>query len=132
MCCVKNHCDHIPMNKLRMHRLQDWAILTLSICVLSAPLFAAPMTDDDIFSRIKTLVDEEHHLTGSDDAAERRRAIEEQLDQCWDLLRQRQARREFGADAMVVDKSGAGRDAGRAEQFTLRRHTWINVANVDL
>lgn len=57
------------------------------------------MTDDDIYSRIKTLVDEEHHLTGSDATAERRRAIEEQLDQCWDLLRQRQARREFGGDA---------------------------------
>jgi hypothetical protein len=35
------------MNKLRTHRLQDWAIFTLSICLLSAPLFAAPMTADD-------------------------------------------------------------------------------------
>jgi hypothetical protein len=57
------------------------------------------MTDDDILARIKTLVDEEHGLAGRDDAAQRRRALEEQLDQCWDLLRQRQARREFGADA---------------------------------
>lgn len=55
-------------------------------------------TDDDIFTRIKTLVDEEHALTG-DDAAERRRQLEVQLDQCWDLLRQRQARREFGESA---------------------------------
>jgi hypothetical protein len=53
--------------------------------------------DEDIYSRIKTLVDEEHALTGSD-AAERRRQLEQQLDQCWDLLRQRQARREFGGD----------------------------------
>jgi hypothetical protein len=30
--------------------------------------------------------------------ADRRRQIEEQLDQCWDLLRQRQAKREFGSD----------------------------------
>ena len=55
--------------------------------------------DEDIYSRIKSLVDEEHALTGRSDAADRRRELEEQLDQCWDLLRQRQARREFGADA---------------------------------
>jgi len=56
-------------------------------------------SDDDIYARIKSLVDEEHSISGSADAADRRRQIEEQLDQCWDLLRQRQARREFGEDA---------------------------------
>jgi Protein of unknown function (DUF2630) len=60
------------------------------------------MTDDaDILSRIKALVDEEHELTsspGGPDAGERRRHVEEQLDQCWDLLRQRQARRHAGQD----------------------------------
>lgn len=55
--------------------------------------------DDDIYSRIKALVDEEHSLTGQADAAEHRQRVEEQLDQCWDLLRQRQARREYGGDA---------------------------------
>ncbi|MDQ1748046.1 MAG: hypothetical protein QOD07_2309 [Frankiaceae bacterium] len=55
------------------------------------------VTDEDIYSRIKALVDEEHALAG-DDSAERRKHLEEQLDQCWDLLRQRQARREFGDD----------------------------------
>jgi hypothetical protein len=55
-------------------------------------------TDDDIYTRIKALVDEEHALSGGDSAV-RRRHLEEQLDQCWDLLRQRQARREFGGDA---------------------------------
>jgi hypothetical protein len=55
-------------------------------------------SDDDIYARIKALVDEEHTLSGGD-SAERRRHLEEQLDQCWDLLRQRQARREFGGDA---------------------------------
>ena len=54
-------------------------------------------TDDDIFMRIKALVEEEHSLSGGD-AGERRRQLEEQLDQCWDLLRQRQARREFHED----------------------------------
>jgi hypothetical protein len=61
---------------------------------------AEPMTtDEDVYSRIKSLVDEEHSLTGSADAGERRRQLEAQLDQCWDLLRQRQARREFGGSA---------------------------------
>ena len=54
--------------------------------------------DDDIYARIKALVDEEHTLQGGH-SAERRQQLEEQLDQCWDLLRQRQARREFGGDA---------------------------------
>ena len=54
-------------------------------------------TDDDILSRIRELVDEERALAGGD-AAERRKNLEEQLDQCWDLLRQRQAQREFGGD----------------------------------
>ena len=56
------------------------------------------MADEDILSRIRALVDEEHSLGGQADAADRRRKLEEQLDQCWDLLRQRQARREFGDD----------------------------------
>jgi hypothetical protein len=60
------------------------------------------MSDDDILSRIKTLVDEERSLAGDNESPqerhERRRYLEEQLDQCWDLLRQRQALREAGDD----------------------------------
>ena len=59
---------------------------------------AEAMADEDIYSRIKALVEEEHKLAGPE-ATDRRRELEEQLDQCWDLLRQRQARREFGDDA---------------------------------
>ena len=55
------------------------------------------MADDDILSRISELVAEEHHLTGTDGAADRRLQIEERLDQCWGPARQRQ-RREFGDD----------------------------------
>ena len=58
------------------------------------------MDDSDILARITALVDEEHHLAGDDELPEerrqRRQEIETQLDQCWDLLRQRQARREYG------------------------------------
>lgn len=58
------------------------------------------MADDDLLSRISALVAEEHELSAGSagDATDRRRHLEEQLDQCWDLLRQRQAKREFGAN----------------------------------
>ncbi len=65
--------------------------------------------DSDVFSRIKGLVDEEHQLREAGDAdASRIRQLEEELDQCWDLLRQRRAKREFGenpgeAEARSVD-----------------------------
>jgi hypothetical protein len=60
--------------------------------------------DEDIAQRIHKLVDEEHQLHSKGGAAladadrERLDAIEVQLDQCWDLLRQRRARRNAGAD----------------------------------
>jgi len=62
------------------------------------------MPDDDILERIQTLVDEEHALrTPGATADEARLAqLEVALDQCWDLLRQRRARREFGEDESVV------------------------------
>lgn len=61
--------------------------------------------DPRIMDRIGALVDEEHHLrerhkeTPLDDE-ERLRLdnIETELDQCWDLLNQRRALREFGMD----------------------------------
>ena len=54
------------------------------------------MDDHDIREHIKTLVEEEHQLNESGHDPSRRELLEEQLDQCWDLLRQRQAKREFG------------------------------------
>jgi len=58
------------------------------------------MNDEDILTRITSLVAEERSLAGDNESAterqERRRYLEEQLDQCWDLLRQRQALRESG------------------------------------
>jgi hypothetical protein len=60
------------------------------------------MDDSDILARIRALVDEEHSLADDDELPEdrrrRRQELEAQLDQCWDLLRQRQAKREFGRD----------------------------------
>jgi Protein of unknown function (DUF2630) len=61
------------------------------------------MDDPEVIRHIGALVDEEHELerrqaaSGPDEAAEDRlREIEVALDQCWDLLRQRRARREMG------------------------------------
>ena len=61
------------------------------------------MEDKDILSRISSLVEEEDALharaTGSglsDDEQRRIGEIDVALDQCWDLLRQRRAAREFG------------------------------------
>ena len=58
------------------------------------------MVDEDILGRINTLVDEEEALRQSESAhdVERLAHIEETLDQCWDLLRQRRALREYGRD----------------------------------
>jgi hypothetical protein len=62
------------------------------------------MNDKDIMARITDLIDDEHQLRGqlargeltSEQERERLRSTEEALDQCWDLLRQRRAKREFG------------------------------------
>jgi hypothetical protein len=60
------------------------------------------MNDADIHGRITALVDEEHKLRGEAQHTDEQRArlqhLEEALDQCWDLLRQREALRDAGAD----------------------------------
>ena len=59
-------------------------------------------TDASVFAHIKRLVDEEHRLFEqghlSDDDKHRLTAVQSDLDQYWDLLRQRRALREFGDD----------------------------------
>lgn len=63
------------------------------------------MDDREITARISELVDEEHRLerghTGrslTEDEQARMGALTGELDRCWDLLRQRRARREMGQD----------------------------------
>lgn len=61
------------------------------------------MDDSHILARIREMVDAEHELRRKmqddpgeiPDAAQQLRNLEESLDQCWDLLRQRRAHREF-------------------------------------
>ncbi|GAA0969331.1 DUF2630 family protein [Actinocorallia libanotica] len=56
------------------------------------------MSDEQIMDRISRMIDEEHRLRDSaePDKASRVRELEEQLDVCWDLLRQRRAARDAG------------------------------------
>ena len=62
------------------------------------------MDDKEILAHIDDLIQTEHKLreqlaAGQLSSAQEReqlKATEEALDQCWDLLRQRRARREFG------------------------------------
>lgn len=60
------------------------------------------MDETDILSRIHALVEEEHKLReGTDHSEDERRRIsklEADLDQCWDLLRQRRAKRQYDED----------------------------------
>ncbi|MCC9197408.1 DUF2630 family protein [Arthrobacter sp. zg-Y820] len=62
------------------------------------------MDATEIQHRISELVEQEQSLRDSsaaehpEDRMEQLRRIEEQLDQCWDLLRQRRARLHAGED----------------------------------
>jgi Protein of unknown function (DUF2630) len=79
------------------------------------------MSDEDVLAGIQQLAAEEHelyerHTAGtplSEAEHARLRDLEVRLDQCWDLLRQRRARREFGKDP-----SGAGvREPSTVEEY---------------
>jgi Protein of unknown function (DUF2630) len=64
------------------------------------------MDEKEILGHIDELIKTEHELRAklavgelsTDEEHAQLRAAEEALDQCWDLLRQRRARREFGED----------------------------------
>ena len=82
------------------------------------------MSDESIAARIERLVGEEHELrnreqadAADDDALEtdreRLQSVEVELDRCWDLLRQRRALRDAGADP----EQASVRDAGTVEGY---------------
>lgn len=60
-------------------------------------------TDQSVLQRIRELVGQEHqmlaHETPNDEDRRRLRALQVELDQCWDFLRQRRALRTAGEDA---------------------------------
>jgi hypothetical protein len=66
--------------------------------------------DAEIHGTIEQLVAEEHELweressgAASDDDRRRLQQVKVSLDQCWDLLRQRRALREFGLDETAAE-----------------------------
>jgi Protein of unknown function (DUF2630) len=76
---------------------------------VTGPLFRAVpggqgvgMDETDILSRIHSLVEEEHKLRDSSEHTDETRArmnkLEMDLDQLWDLLRQRRAKRQYDED----------------------------------
>jgi hypothetical protein len=82
------------------------------------------MSDASIAARIEQLVAEEHELRGAEEAdsndvdrlesdQERLRALEIELDRCWDLLRQRRALRDAGANP----DDAQARDADTVERY---------------
>lgn len=60
------------------------------------------MDDEQIHETITKLVADEHQLRAQSEHTDDQRAqlarLEESLDQCWDLLRQREALRESGGN----------------------------------
>jgi fucose permease len=86
-----------------------------------ASAYGRHMDDKEILARINGLIETEHELRSqlasgqlsSEQERERLRSAEEALDQCWDLLRQRRARREFGEDPDVA----AARPAAEVEGY---------------
>jgi hypothetical protein len=78
------------------------------------------MDDSQIHGTIEQLVAEEHELwtregagEATDDDRRRLQQLRVSLDQCWDLLRQRRALREFGLD----DDAAEARPASVVENY---------------
>jgi hypothetical protein len=78
------------------------------------------LDDQNVMQHIQSLVDEEHHLLQLEeegkiqgDQRNRVHEIEVQLDQYWDLLRQRRARRNAGLNPDDAQE----RDASTVENY---------------
>jgi Protein of unknown function (DUF2630) len=78
------------------------------------------MDDKEILAHIDGLIQTEHDLRAklasgeisSQDEHERLAAAEQALDQAWDLLRQRRARREFGQNPEDAQERPVGEVEG--------------------
>ncbi|HEX9032222.1 MAG TPA: DUF2630 family protein [Streptosporangiaceae bacterium] len=79
------------------------------------------MDDKEILGRIDDLIQTERALRArlavgeltSEEEQAALKSAEEALDQCWDLLRQRRARREFGGDESLA----APRSSSEVEEY---------------
>ncbi|MFF0815924.1 DUF2630 family protein [Rhodococcus sp. NPDC003318] len=78
------------------------------------------MSEQDILARIRELVETEHRLRARTEAGDldpdteqaTLAAVEQTLDQCWDLLRQRRARADAGLPPDEVPVSSADQVEG--------------------
>ena len=78
------------------------------------------MDDKEILAHIDDLIQTEHELRerlaagqlSSPREREQLKAAEEALDQCWDLLRQRRARSEFGENPNEANARPVGEVGG--------------------
>ena len=78
------------------------------------------MDDKQILGHIDELMATEHSLRAklaageltSDEEHAALKSAEEALDQCWDLLRQRRARREFGENPDLAESRPTGEVEG--------------------
>ena len=81
-------------------------------------------SDESITAQIESLVTEEQQLRRREQAdsndeeqleadRERLRSVEVELDRCWDLLRQRRAKEEFGQEP----EDAQARDADTVERY---------------
>jgi Protein of unknown function (DUF2630) len=78
------------------------------------------MNDNELMKRIEFLVKEEHELIQKEedgslqgDEHQRMQELQINLDQCWDLLRQRRARRDAGLNP----DQAAVRDPNTVEHY---------------
>ena len=86
------------------------------------------MDDKEIMGRITELIDTEHQLRTqlaqgeltSEQEREQLRSTEEALDQCWDLLRQRRAKRQYG-------ESPDGAEVRPVSEVEGYRQLWLYV-----
>jgi hypothetical protein len=78
------------------------------------------LDDKQILAHIDDLIKTEHelrqkvadHALSTDAEHEQLRSVEAALDQCWDLLRQRRAHREFGENADTATERPASEVEG--------------------
>jgi hypothetical protein len=77
------------------------------------------MANNDVLAHIDALIAEEHRLRSAgegapitDEQRTRLRTIEQQLDQAWDLLRQRRARVAAGQDPAGAQERPVGEVEG--------------------
>lgn len=86
----------------RLVRAYDQSIFIPATSALEEALVENQIEDQPVLNHIQRLVEEEHrlHELRAHPKADRKRLVQVrvELDQCWDLLRQRRALRDVGLD----------------------------------